>query len=420
ALSSSGLSDLKPTYSAALKAGDNLTAVRYDGSQTNAGSSATTPKLATISNALGNDRTNFYHITYQPGNLTVDQQPVVVVITGEKKSKIYDGKAEEVGYKVTEIRDSTGLYKETDLSFNGSSSEQSVKKKDAGIYPLLLNNKFSNTNQNFQVDFLISDGELRIDKRQLSITSDSASKDYDGSELRADNITVSVPAGVDYTDFVDGEGGVPTFLEGPIDPGMKPNYFDYAPKSGTNLANYELDIQFGQLKVKDVINIQKTDLTWQALSGGKFELTKWDGLNWAQLDGAQEIAITSKDGIRIPVGLEAGRYRLQELAAPDGFIVLDSYIYFSIKENFNEDKTSSFYTVALSDEAGNDASPERATLTKVSGDASHRIQVANEQGRALPSTGGDGQKWFILSGLVLIVVSYLMHLFVQRNREKRS
>lgn len=420
ALSSSGLSDLKPTYSAALKAGDNLTAVRYDGSQTNAGSSATTPKLATISNALGNDRTNFYHITYQPGNLTVDQQPVVVVITGEKKSKIYDGKAEEVGYKVTEIRDSTGLYKETDLSFNGSSSEQSVKKKDAGIYPLLLNNKFSNTNQNFQVDFLISDGELRIDKRQLTITSDSASKDYDGSELRADNITVSVPAGVDYTDFVDGEGGVPTFLEGPIDPGMKPNYFDYAPKSGTNLANYELDIQFGQLKVKDVINIQKTDLTWQALSGGKFELTKWDGLNWAQLDGAQEIAITSKDGIRIPVGLEAGRYRLQELAAPDGFIVLDSYIYFSIKENFNEDKTSSFYTVALSDEAGNDASPERATLTKVSGDASHRIQVANEQGRALPSTGGDGQKWFILSGLVLIVVSYLMHLFVQRNREKRS
>ncbi|MGQ7348876.1 SpaA isopeptide-forming pilin-related protein [Streptococcus suis] len=283
-----------------------------------------------------------------------------------------------------------------------------------------MNNKFSNTNQNFQVDFLISDGELRIDKRQLSITSDSASKDYDGSELRADNITVSVPAGVDYTDFVDGEGGVPTFLEGPIDPGMKPNYFDYAPKSGTNLANYELDIQFGQLKVKDVINIQKTDLTWQALSGGKFELTKWDGLNWAQLDGAQEIAITSKDGIRIPVGLEAGRYRLQELAAPDGFIVLDSYIYFSIKENFNEDKTSSFYTVALSDEAGNDASPERATLTKVSGDASHRIQVANEQGRALPSTGGDGQKWFILSGLVLIVVSYLMHLFVQRNREKRS
>ncbi len=263
---------------------------------------------------------------------------------------------------------------------------------------------------------MISDGELRIDRRQLTITSDSASKAYDGSELRADNITVSVPAGVDYTGFVDGEGIIPTFLGGPIDSGMMPNFFEYALKSGTNLANYELDIQFGQLKVKEVIKIQKTDLAWQALSGGKFELTKWDGLNWAQVDGVQEFAITSKDGIRIPVGLEAGRYRLQELAAPDGFIVLDSYIYFSIKEIFNEDKTSSFYTVSLSDEAGKDASPERATLTKVSGDASHRIQVANEQGRALPSTGGDGQKWFILSGLVLIAISYLMHLFVQRRR----
>ncbi|WP_253269248.1 InlB B-repeat-containing protein [Streptococcus suis] len=420
ALSSSGLSDLNPSYSSELKTGDKLVAISYDGSQTNAGSSATTPKLANISNASGADRTNFYHITYQAGNLRVDQQPVVVVINGEKKSKIYDGKAEAVGYKVMEIRDTSGLYKETDIHFNGSSSEQSVKKKDAGIYPLLLNNRFTNTNQNFQVDFLISDGELRIDRRQLTITSDSASKDYDGSELRADNITVSVPAGVDYTGFVDGEGVVPTFLGGPTEPGFMPNYFTYQPKDGTNLANYELETQFGQLKVKEVIKIQKTDLAWQALSGGKFELTKWDGLNWAQVDGVQEFAITSKDGIRIPVGLEAGRYRLQELAAPDGFIVLDSYIYFSIKENFNEDKTSSFYTVALSDEAGNDASPERATLTKVSGDASHRIQVANEQGRALPSTGGDGQKWFILSGLVLIVISYLMHLFVQRNRKMRS
>ncbi|MFX3928903.1 hypothetical protein ACJBV4_10550, partial [Streptococcus suis] len=77
-------------------------------------------------------------------------------------------------------------------------------------------------------DFLISDGEFRIDRRQLTITSDSASKDYDGSELRADNITVSVPACVDYTGFVDGEGIIPTFLGCPIDSGMMPNFFEYA------------------------------------------------------------------------------------------------------------------------------------------------------------------------------------------------
>lgn len=44
ALTSSGLSDLDPAYRTALKAGDNLTAIRYDGGQTDAGVSATTPK----------------------------------------------------------------------------------------------------------------------------------------------------------------------------------------------------------------------------------------------------------------------------------------------------------------------------------------------------------------------------------------
>ncbi|MGZ7153805.1 prealbumin-like fold domain-containing protein, partial [Streptococcus pyogenes] len=87
------------------------------------------------------------------------------------------------------------------------------------------------------------------------------------------------------------------------------------------------------------------------------------GINWSQVSGAQSFDITSANGSLIPVGLEAGRYRLQELAAPDGFIVLDSYIYFTVNEKFNEDGLSSYYTVSLSDGAGNDAKPERAQLS---------------------------------------------------------
>ena len=416
ALTSSGLSDLDPAYRTALKAGDNLTAIRYDGSQTDAGVSATTPKNAKIIDAAGTDRTNFYHITYQPANLTVEQQPVFVVIKGEKKSKVYDGETATIGYKVTEIQDTSGLYKESDISFNGASADQTVKKKDAGIYPLSLQNRFSNSNQNFKVDFLISDGELKIDKRHLIITSDSATKAYDGTDLTAKNLTVTVPTGSDYAGFVAGEGITPTYLESLSQPGTKPNTFTYDAKNGTNLNNYEITTKFGVLKMNETVNIVKTDKDWHPLAGGEFELTKWDGLNWAQVDGAQEFAITSTDGSNIPVGLEPGRYRLQELAAPDGFIILDSYIYFTIKDNFNEDQTMSFYTISLSDEMGNDANPDRAQLERTTGDASHRIKVANEQGRALPSTGGSGQKWFILSGLVLIVISYLMHLFVQRRR----
>lgn len=418
-LENSSVADVTSDYQAYLESGDSLETIVFEGSQTDVGSSTSSPKDAVIK-AGNQDRNYFYNIQYVPGLLRVTPQPVSIYIEGDSAEKVYDGQTATIGYSIKKIEDSSQLYKESDIAFAGSEEDKTISKKDAGDYVLNLQNKFINSNPNFSVNFYVSNGKLTIGKRLLTITSDSASKDYDGSELRADNITVSAPAGVDYTGFVDGEGLVPTFLGGPIDPGMMPNYFDYAPKDGTNLANYELDIQFGQLKVKEVIKIQKTDLAWQALSGGKFELTKWDGLNWAQVDGAQEFAITSEDGIRIPVGLEAGRYRLKELSAPDGFIVLDSYIYFSIKETFNEDKTASFYTVTLSDEVGNDASPERAKLTKSSGDASHRIQVANEQGRALPSTGGDGQKWFILSGLSLMLVSYLTNSYIRKKRERRG
>jgi LPXTG-motif cell wall-anchored protein len=304
--------------------------------------------------------------------------------------------------------------------FNGLDSDKTLTKTDAGEYTLSLQNRFSSSSQNFAVVFRILDGRLIIDKRHLILTSDSASKDYDGSELRADNITVSVPAGVDYTGFVDGEGVVPTFLGGPTEPGFMANYFNYQPKDGTNPANYELDTKLGQLKVKEVIKIQKTDLAWQALSGGKFGLTKWDGLNWAQVDGAQEVDITSKDGNNIPVGLEPGLYRLQELAAPDGFIVLDNYIYFTIKDNFDETQTTSIYTVSLSDEIGNDADPGRAQLNESTGDASHLIKVANEKGRALPNTGGSGRNWIILSGLVFMVVSLVVQYSIKQRRERGS
>ncbi|HEL1749371.1 TPA: InlB B-repeat-containing protein [Streptococcus suis] len=412
----SGIDDLKSGYSTSLASGDRLTAIDFEGSQTDVGSSNAKPKSAVITTADGKNHTDYYEITYLDSSLTVKKRPVTVEIGSQTIEKIYDGKVSTVDYKVNSISDS--LYKESDIHYTGSEIE--MTQKDVGTYTFALQNKFVNTNDNFEVTFLAKDGKITINPRKLMLTSATKEKAYDGTELTAQEVSMTTPEGASYDGFVQGEGVDFSDFASLTNPGRRTNSFTYKAKEGTNLSNYEITDEFGMLTILETLNITKTDENWKSLAGGKFELTKWDGLNWVQVDGAQEFAITSNDGIRIPVGLEPGRYRLQELAAPDGFIVLDSYIYFSIKEIFNEDKTSSFYTVSLSDEAGKDASPERATLTKVSGDASHRIQVANEQGKALPSTGGDGQKWFILSGLVLIVISYLMHLFVQRNREKRS
>ncbi|MGZ7238561.1 hypothetical protein ACXWO6_10115, partial [Streptococcus pyogenes] len=77
------------------------------------------------------------------------------------------------------------------------------------------------------------------------------------------------------------------FASGPIDPGVMSNIFTYAPNNQTNLTNYEIETKYGKLKIFEVINIRKTDLSWNGLNGGKFELAKWDGINWSQVSGAQ-------------------------------------------------------------------------------------------------------------------------------------
>lgn len=417
ALISSGISDLNEAYLSNLISGDKLQSISFTGSQTTVGKSATTPQDVVITNALGANRNNYYKISYQAASLEVTPQPVDVYISGETKKKIYDGKSETIGYKVTAIQDPSKLFTESLIQFNGTEADKTITKKDAGEYILNLQSRFTVTNPNFKVTFHVSDGKLTIDKRRLTITSDSATKNYDGTALKAEEYKVSVPKDANYSGFVNGEGVNVSFVEELINPGTMANTFNISPRENTILENYIIEEKYGRLKVSEVINLQKTDLQWKALSGGKFEVTKWDGNNWSQVSGAEGFNITSFDGSNIPVGLEPGRYRLQELAAPDGFIVLDSYIYFKIDENFNEIGTSSYYTVLITDENGNVSQSDRAKLSNSGKVFSHRIQVANEQGKALPHTGGSGQKWFIISGLILMLASYLTQIYVKNRRK---
>ena len=417
ALTSSGLGDIDSSYDTILKSGDKLTKITYTGTQTDAGVSPTTPKEAKITDANGKDRTNFYHITYQPGTLTVEQQPVSVIIDGEKKVKTYDGQKATVSYKITEIADTSGLFKESYIQFNGTDADKKVEATNAGTYPLNLQGRFSNTNPNFKVEFHVSDGQLLIEKRKLTLTSSSATKAYDATELTDKNLTVEAPAGADYTGFVKDEGVVPEFTGKQTNPGMSLNTFSYTPKGTTNLNNYEIVTQFGKLTVQETINLQKTSLDWTALSGGAFEVAKWDGTNWAAIPNVDEVKITSTDGTNIPVGLEPGRYWIQETAAPDGFVVLESFVYFTITEEMNGDGTASQYTVKMTDEAGNEVNPDKARLSGANGTFSHRIQIANEQGKALPHTGGEGTISYIGLGLILMAGAFVLRQWLLRRKK---
>lgn len=413
ALENSGLTDLKDSYKELLETGDSLTGISFTGSQIDAGSSAVTPSIALVSSSTGKARNYYYNIIYVAGTLTVNKQSVTVIVKGQDKEKTYDGVAESISYDDLVINDSSRLYKESDIRFTG---DKTLSATDAGTYNLTLQGKFTNSNANFEVTFQVSDGRLLIKPRPVILTSATAEKGYDGMALTAQTVTASEPTA--DTGFVTGEGLLYDVTGSQTDTGSSDNTFTYtAMNAATKLSNYDIATVYGRLTVTPTVNIQKTKTDWTALTGGKFEISKWNGNTWTSIDGVSDLTITSTDGVTIPVGLNTGRYRITETAAPDGYVILDSSVYFAVTESQAENGQSSF-AISLTDENGNTISSlENVKVLKGNSSYSTRIQIANETGKALPHTGGSGRMFYVLVGLALMLVT-LAYRQYQKHRER--
>ncbi|MCO4592318.1 peptidoglycan linked protein (LPXTG motif) [Streptococcus infantarius subsp. infantarius] len=413
ALENSGLTDLKDSYKELLETGDSLTGISFTGSQIDAGSSAVTPSIALVSSSTGKARNYYYNIIYVAGTLTVNKQPVTVIVNGQDKEKTYDGVAESISYDDLVINDSSGLYKESDIRFTG---DKTLSATDAGTYNLTLQGKFTNRNANFEVTFQVSDGRLLIKSRPVILTSATAEKGYDGMALTAQTVTASEPTA--DTGFVTGEGLLYDVTGSQTATGPSDNTFTYtAMNTATKLSNYDIATVYGRLTVTPTVNIQKTKTDWTAMTGGKFEISKWNGNTWTSIDGVSDLTITSTDGVTIPVGLNTGRYRITETAAPDGYVILDNSVYFAVTESQAENGQSSF-AISLTDENGNTISSlENVKVLKGNSSYSTRIQIANETGKALPHTGGSGRMFYVLVGLALMLVT-LAYRQYQKHRER--
>lgn len=413
ALENSGLTDLKDSYKDLLETDDSLTGISFTGSQIDAGSSAVTPSIALVSSSTGKARNYYYNIIYVAGTLTVNKQPVTVIVNGQDKEKTYDGVAESISYDDLVINDSSGLYKESDIRFTG---DKTLSATDAGTYNLTLQGKFTNSNANFEVTFQVSDGRLLIKPRPVILTSATAEKGYDGMALTARTVTASEPTA--DKGFVTGEGLLYDVTGSQTATGSSDNTFTYtAMNTATKLSNYDIATVYGRLTVTPTVNIQKTKTDWTALTGGKFEISKWNGNTWTSIDGVSDLTITSTDGVTIPVGLNTGRYRITETAAPDGYVILDNSVYFAVTESQAENGQSSF-AISLTDENGNTISSlENVKVLEGNSSYSTRIQIANETGKALPHTGGSGRMFYVLVGLALMLVT-LAYRQYQKHRER--
>ena len=147
------------------------------------GTDAGTYQMGLNDGQFTNNNDNFKKVTFvvNDGKLTINPvDEVVVTITGHSDTVLYDGTEHTVtGYDVSIDNE---LYKEGDFTFSGTAE---AKGTDAGTYPMGLKaEQFSNNNENFKkVTFVVEDGSLTINKRNVVLTSETASKTYDGTAL---------------------------------------------------------------------------------------------------------------------------------------------------------------------------------------------------------------------------------------------
>ena len=176
---------------------DEVKEVKATGSVTNVSEGEVTNTITYKTS--DNFNSENYSITKNEGKLSITPvtDEVTVTIKGNSKATPYNGTVQSVGgYTVESI--SNTLYTSTDFTLNGQAM---ATGKDAATYPMNLDaTQFVNNNTNFSnVKFEIAeDGQLVINPRAVTLTSQTDSKDYDGTPLTRPNVKVE-------GNFVNGE-----------------------------------------------------------------------------------------------------------------------------------------------------------------------------------------------------------------------
>lgn len=180
------------------------------------------------------------NVLYAQWKKTTIDEEVIVTIKGKTSTATYDGTEKSVtGYTVER---SDNRYTENDFTFTGTATATGT---DAGTYQMVLKPAdFENKNANFsKVTFVVTDGSLTITKRDVTLTSASASKPYDGTALTSKNVTVG------GNGFADGEGATYNVTGSQTEVGESANAFTYTLNSNTKESNYNITKHEGKLKI---------------------------------------------------------------------------------------------------------------------------------------------------------------------------
>ena len=195
------------------------------GSQTVVGSSNNTYSIS-----WGTAKPSNYTITEDLGTLTVT--PKTVSIAAAEASKLY-GEADPSFTGSVE-----GLVPGDDLGVTYYRTNPS--EKNAGVYDGVIVASYT-ANPNYAVT--VTPAKFTIHKRNVTLTSATDSKTYDGTALTAPTVTVGGDG------FVPNEGVLFTVSGLQKDAGSSENAFTYKLKDGTDISNYDISVTLGSLTV---------------------------------------------------------------------------------------------------------------------------------------------------------------------------
>ena len=212
-----------------------------------------------------NDNTNpsNYNIQQVEGTLTVTNRSAKYQIEVEANSGsfLYDGTEKTVeGFKTLNFTMENGA------TFTVSGLTATATGKDAGPYSVNVTGtaRVCDEDGNDVTDqFAVTTkaGTLDITKRNVTLTSASGSKTYDGTPLTNDTVTVGDDG------FAAGEGATYIVTGSQTLPGNSQNAFTYTLTEGTKASNYTITPQFGTLTITDRPVGDKYPITVTAKSG---------------------------------------------------------------------------------------------------------------------------------------------------------
>lgn len=271
--------------SGSLATGDSIKSVEYTGGPVNVGTGASTPCNAVIVNANGVDVTAYYNITYSAAEVTVNKYSGEVVITAKDATKPYDGSALTASNDVTV----SGLLG-SDTVDATVSGEATVPGKDgtAKITDYVIKNAAGEKINDNYANIKLVDGKLSVTKRDITVTTGSATKAFDKTALTTKADDYSITSG----SLVSGQKLTLTLSGTQTDPGsskntVKEGTLKISDEQGRDYtAYYNVTIKEGTL---EVTGVKVIEISIKATSAKKvYDGTELTANSYDVISGALE------------------------------------------------------------------------------------------------------------------------------------